>query len=129
MRKLWIVVYAFSLLIGLVAWRLAPETWRVEPQQAILFGAALYFGALHRYTMRMGATDREISRGGGAGIIAGLAARTSLFLAIAGLQAYSCYEWLPGADVRGGFVLTATWLVALALIDTPRRAREPVGSS
>ena len=42
------------------------------------------------------------------------------FLAVAAIQAYACYEWMPHADVRGGFVVATTWLAGLATIDASR---------
>jgi hypothetical protein len=48
----------------------------------------------------------------------GLVVRASFFLAIAALQALACFEWARQADLRAGFVIAATWLVALAVIDT-----------
>jgi hypothetical protein len=113
------VVYVASVVVGLALWRLAPSKWGLEFPQAILIGSALYFGALHRYTLRATA-DAEPSRWvGWGGLIPGLIPRAALFLALAGFQALACYEWMPGADVRGGFVISAAWLASLNLIDSP----------
>jgi len=124
MKRAWIVIYAASVLMGLALWRLAPTRWGLEFPQAVLIGSALYFGALHRYTLRATAAagPRWVGRGG---LLPGLIPRAAFFLALAGLQAFACFEWMPGADVRGGFVISATWLVSLSLIDpvpggTPR---------
>ena len=123
MKRAWIVVYFASVALGLALWRLAPSKWGLEFPQGILIGSALYFGALHRYTLRATA-DTEGNRWvGWSGLVPGLIPRAALFLALAGLQAFACYEWMPAADVRGGFVISATWLVALSLID-PAAARE-----
>ena len=138
MRRTWIAVYAASLLIGIALWGLAPRRWGLEFPQAILLGSALYFGALNRYTLSRTAErggppgspatgrNRWIGRGG---LVAGLGARAAFFLAVAGLQAYACFEWIPAADVRGGFVLSTTWLMALSLLDPQGSVKEPVGSS
>ena len=135
MKRAWIVVYVASVAVGLALWRLAPSRWGLEFPQAILIGSALYFGALHRYTLRATAeprvpdgdaagagTDRRVGWGG---LIPGLLRRTALFLALAGFQALACYEWMPTADFRGGFVISAAWLASLSLIDSPPGTKEP----
>jgi len=125
MKRAWIVVYVASVAVGLALWRLAPSRWGLEFPQAILIGSALYFGALHRYTLRATAgagTNRWVGWGA---LLLGLIPRAGLFLALVGLQAFACYEWMPGADVRGGFVISATWLVSLSLIDSPPVTKEP----
>jgi hypothetical protein len=125
MRRVWVVVYAASLLVGVALWRVAARRWGLEFPEAILLGSALYFGALNRYTVDATAAGagsiRWIGRGG---LLAGLIPRAALFLAIAGVQAYVCFEWVPTVDVRAGFVLSTTWLAALGLLDAPRRAKE-----
>lgn len=122
MKRTWIAVYAASLLAGLALWRLAPTRWGLEFPQAMLIGSALCFGALHRYTLR-GTAGAEANRWiGQGGLVPGLIARAAFFLALAGIQAYVCFEWMPGVDVRSGFVLSGTWLVSLSLIDPPRLA-------
>jgi hypothetical protein len=125
MKRAWIVVYAASVLVGLALWRMTPARWGLEFPEAILIGSALYFGALNRYTLGAAAgtgANRWIGRGG---LLAGLIPRAAFFLAVAGLQGYVCFEWMPTVDVRAGFVLSTTWLAALSLIDAPRWAREP----
>ena len=118
MKWTWIVVYAASLLVGLALWRLAPARWGLEFTQAMLLGSALYFGALHRYTLRATAGERTK-------LLPGLLLRAAFFLALAGFQALACFEWMPTADVRGGFVLSGTWLVSLSLIDRPPEVKAP----
>lgn len=125
MKRLWIVVYAGSVLMGVALWRLVPSRWGLEPTLSILFGSALYFGALHRYTLRATDAGGPIRWVGRRGMLAGLIARAAIFVAVAGIQAYACYEWLPGADVRGGFVVSTTWLASLSLIDPPAWVKEP----
>jgi len=127
------VVYVASVAVGLLLWKLAPSRWGLEFPQGILIGSALYFGALHRYTLRATAqarvadgdsaeagTDRWVGWGG---LLPGLIPRAAVFLALAGLQALACYEWMPSADVRGGFVVSAAWLASLSLIDSPPLAK------
>lgn len=135
MKRAWILIYALSVLIGLAVWRAAPPRWGLEPSHALVIGSALYFGGLHRYVMRRisGPEARGASGLGGSGLrssslgvsrlggtLLGLTWRAALFLAIAGFQALACYEWAPQADVRTAFVIAATWLFALGLIDPPR---------
>ena len=125
MKRIWMVVYAVSVLVGIALWRLAPTRWGLEFPEAILIGSALYFGALNRYTLGVTAgsgTNRWIGRGG---LLAGLIPRAAFFLALAGLQAYVCFQWMPTADVRGGFVLSTTWLASLSLIDPPAWVKGP----
>ena len=128
MKRAWMVVYVASVAIGLTLWRLAPSKWGLEFPQGILVGSALYFGSLHRHTLRATA-DAEWA--GWGGLLPGLIPRAAVFLALAGLQAFACYEWMPSKDVRGGFVISAAWLASLALIDprpetmAPARTRAP----
>jgi hypothetical protein len=124
MKRTWIVVYVASLLVGLALWRLAPARWALEFPQAILFGSALYFGALHRYTVRRTEGVGASRWAAQDGILFGLLARAALFLVFAGFQALACFEWMPAADVRGGFVISAAWLVSLNLIDARPGAKE-----
>lgn len=137
MKWTWIVVYAASLLVGLALWRLAPARWGLEFTQAMLLGSGLYFGALHRYTLRAGAgATAGVGAAAGVGaepnhwvrlgrLLPGLIVRGAFFLALAGVQALACFEWMPTADVRGGFVLSGTWLVSLSLIDRPPEVKTP----
>ncbi len=120
MRSTWIPIYAGSVLIGLGAWWVSPERWKLEPTLALFLGSALYFGALHRYVRRLVEGGPPVRWGR---LLLGVTIRTAAFLALAALQAYLCFEVAPDADVRGGFVLAATWLVAQGLID-PRRTAE-----
>jgi hypothetical protein len=118
MKRRWIAIYGASLLVGVLARDLAPDRWRLSVFHALLLGTALYFGALHRYVaLRVAGTEPRLrpSRGG---MWTGLVVRASFFLAIAALQALACFEWARQADLRAGFVIAATWLVALAVIDT-----------
>lgn len=133
MKGAWMVVYVVSVAVGLALWRLAPSRWGLEFPQGILIGSALYFGALHRYTLRATAQARAADGGsadagtdrwvGWGGLLPGLLRRTAVFLALAGLQAFACFEWMPSADVRGGFVVSAAWLASLSLIDSPQAGK------
>jgi len=120
MRPTWIPIYVGSVLIGLAAWWVSPERWKLEPTLALFLGSALYFGALHRYVRRLAENGAPVRWGG---LLLGVTLRAAMFLALVALQAYLCFEVAPDADVRGGFVLAATWLVTQGLID-PRRPAE-----
>ena len=114
--------YAACLLVGFALSRSAPARWEWGWMQGPMLGSALYFGALHRYARRRSPAGDE-SRGTGAdagGLLPGLMIRALVFLAVVGVQAYLCYEAVPHADVRAGFIVSSTWLVALAVIDPPR---------
>ncbi len=124
MKHRWIVVYAASLLVGLGVSRLAPARWGLETSHVLLIGSALYFGALHRFVMRGPARTEAARWSRQDGLLLGLLTRTVVFLALAALQAMACFEWAPHADLRAGYVIAATWLLALGLIDPPSWARE-----
>lgn len=124
MRRPWLAVYAVSLLIGIGLWFLAPARWDLKPVEALLIGSALYFGALHRFMARATCHGGVAQWRGRGGLLEGLLPRAALFFAIAATQTYACFVAAPYADVRGGFVLTASWLVAQALIDSPKAAIE-----
>jgi len=115
MTRTWFPIYGLSLLMGVALWLAAPSRWQIDPAQALLFGSGLYFGALHRYVRRGLADEDEVS--GLARLIPGLVIRAALFVGLAGLQAYLCFEVLSAADVRSGFILSGTWLAAWAVLD------------
>ena len=122
MQRLWIVVYVGNVCLAFLLVSLLPRTWEIRPFEALVFGSALHFGALHRH---VGRADPGRGRPLGsrlAALLPGLFPRASLFLAVAAIQAYACYEWMPHADVRGGFVTATTWLAALAMIDAGPQA-------
>lgn len=122
MSRAWIVLLTASLLAGVGMSRLAPARWGLAISQGLVLGSALYFGALHRFVMKAGG-----GRGGRHArtkMLAGLLSRAAFFLALAALQAAVCFEWMPGLDVRFGYVIAATWLFALSLIDPPAPERE-----
>lgn len=117
MKHLWIAVYAASLLVGIAIAHLAPSRWGVTMPQATLIGSALYFSALHRYVMRRSTGPETARSARTGGMLVGLLTRTTVFLALAAIQALACFEWAPQADLRAGYVIAATWLFALGLID------------
>ena len=124
MRGTWIAVYAGSVCLASFLASVLPRRWGIHPVEALLLGSALYFGALHRHVLLAdpgrGRPFAERLRV----VTPGLVPRGALFLGIAAIQAYACYEWMPHADVRGGFVVATTWLAALATIDAgTRRSR------
>jgi hypothetical protein len=118
MRRIWIPIYGLSLLVGFALWLVAPTRWGLEPAQALLIGSGLYFGALHRFVRRAVSSCGDEIAMGWSRLIPGLAARAALFIGLAALQAYLCFEVLSQADVRSGFVLSASWLMAWAVLDS-----------
>lgn len=120
MRGIWVAVYAGSVCLAAFLAALLPRPWDIRPVEALLLGSALYFGALHRHVLRLDPGRERPLPERLAAVAPGLLPRAALFLAIAAIQAYACYEWIPHADVRGGFVVATTWLAALAVIDASR---------
>lgn len=114
MTRMWFPIYGLSLLMGVALWLAAPARWQLDPAQALLFGSGLYFGALHRYVRRGLAEDDGADWGR---LLPGLMIRAALFVGLAALQAYLCFEILTQADVRSGFILSGTWLAAWAVLD------------
>ena len=115
------LAYWVCLLIGMVLWKLAPARWEWGFIQGLVLGSGLYFGALHRYVMRVESSRAGIRWGGNTGILPGAMLRAALFLSLVAVQAYLCYEAWPRIDIRAGFILSSAWLVALAVIDPPQR--------
>lgn len=133
MIKPWIWIYAVSLGVGLAVGALAPARWGFGPTQSLLLGSAIYFGGLKRYvawrvTEWAGASTNRSLIGA---LLPGVVPRIVGFLLIAWLQAAVCFDSGRSPDVRLGFVLVSTWLVAQGLIDRPERAGLPerAGSS
>ena len=50
------------------------------------------------------------------GLLLGLAARAAIFLALWWTQAVLCFDVMPDADVRRGFITLSAWVVAQALL-------------
>jgi hypothetical protein len=110
-----ILVALVSGLAGLGLAVLAPERWAISPVHGLLLGLALYAGALR------GHVDRAIATASGTAWL-GLAARAALFLALWWTQAVLCFDVIPDADVRRGFITLSAWVVAQALLGgTSRR--------
>lgn len=110
-----ILVALVSGLAGLALAALAPERWAISPVHGLLLGLALYAGALR------GHVDRAIAAASGTAWL-GLAARAAIFLALWWTQAVLCFDVIPDADVRRGFITLSAWVVAQALLGgTSRR--------
>lgn len=115
MGRLSILVALVSALAGLALAGLAPHRWGVTPVHGFLLGLALYAAALR------GKVERAIAGASGAAWL-GLAARAAVFLALWWTQATLCFDVMPDADVRRGFITLSAWVVAQALLGgTPRR--------
>lgn len=99
------LVAAFgSMLAAGVAVAVAPDRWGLTAFHALLLGAALYAGALRGHIARRS--------NAGAAFWRGALVRAAAFLLFAGTQAMVCFELAPDADVRGFFVVFASWVVA-----------------
>ena len=120
MHGTWVAVYVGSVCVATFLAALLPRDWEIRPVEPLLFGSALYFGGLHRHVVRADPGRPRPFAGRLAAVAPGLAPRAAFFLAVAAIQAYACYEWMPHADVRGGFVVATTWLAGLATIDASR---------
>lgn len=121
--RAWILVLIGSLLLGAAIGAAAPATWTFRWTDGALLGLALYAAALRRYVDRREA--RAVRDGGVARsyelvrtMLPGLLFRTALFAAILALQATLCFDLIPNADVRRGFVVLSAWVVMLSVIDT-----------
>ncbi|MGH7680649.1 MAG: hypothetical protein ACRENN_01520 [Candidatus Eiseniibacteriota bacterium] len=124
MIKPWIWIYVLSLGIGLAVGAVAPPRWGLGPTQSLLLGSAIYFGGLKRYVAwRVAEWARAPGSGRALGaLLPGVASRIAGVLLIAWLQAYVCFDSGRIPDVRLGFVVVSTWLVAQGMIDRPERA-------
>lgn len=125
---LWPVLVACALVIGFAWGSIAPESWNLAPADGILLGSALYMAAWKRFVERRETAWTERGESGWAwrGLVAGLALRAALFVALVSLQATLCFEVVPNADVRRGFIVLSAWIVMLALIDAGQPAVAPV---
>ena len=111
-----ILVALASGLLGLALAGLAPERWGITPVHGLLLGLALYAGALR------GHGERAIAGAASGTAWLGLAARAAIFLALWWTQAVLCFDVIPDADVRRGFITLSAWVVAQALLGgTSRR--------
>ncbi|HET9251143.1 MAG TPA: hypothetical protein VFP58_03425 [Candidatus Eisenbacteria bacterium] len=132
----WALVLAGSILLGSFLGAAAPATWPFRWTDGLLLGSALYAAALRRYVDRREAEAACVTGGETASpsarirsMIPGLLLRTALFALLVSVQAALCFDVLPNADVRRGFVVLSAYVVMLALIDTGMTRREaPRGS-
>ena len=116
----WIVLAAGSAAAGLALAALAPGRWEITPVHGLLLGLALYAAALRGHASRI----EETSPRGQPRAWLELAVRASVFLALWWVQAALCFDVMPSADVRRGFVTLSAWVVAQALLGgSPRRER------
>ena len=119
-----ILVAFLSGLAGLALAGFAPARWEMTPVHGLMLGLALYAAALR------GHVEQAFS---GAAVVAarsawtGLAIRAAVFLALWWTQAVLCFDVIPGADVRRGFITLSAWVVAQALLGggAPRREEIP----
>jgi hypothetical protein len=111
-----ILVALVSGLAGVALAALAPERWAIGPVHGVLLGLALYAGALR------GQVERAIAGAASGTAWLGLATRAAIFLALWWTQAVLCFDVMPDADVRRGFITLSAWVVAQALLGgTTRR--------
>jgi hypothetical protein len=124
MRRSWIVLAVGSAAAGLALAALAPRHWEITPVHGLLLGLALYAAALRGHASRI----EEASASGEPRAWLGLGVRASVFLAVWWVQAALCFDVMPSADVRRGFVTLSAWVVAQALLGggAPRREAERV---
>lgn len=115
MGRLSIFVALVSGVGGLALAALAPHRWGFTPVHGFLLGLALYAASLR------GRVEHAIVAAKGAAWL-GLAARAAVFLALWWTQAVLCFDVIPDADVRRGFITLSALVVAQALLGgTPRR--------
>lgn len=124
MRRTSILVAFLSGLAGLALAGFAPARWEMTPVHGLLLGLALYAAALR------GHIEQAFSGTTAPGSAwTGLAMRAAVFLAIWWTQAVLCFDVIPGADVRRGFITLSAWVVAQALLGggAPRRESARAG--
>jgi hypothetical protein len=125
MRRTSILVAFLSGLAGLALAGFAPARWEMTPVHGLLLGLALYAAALRGHIEQAfsGATTAPGSAW------PGLAIRAAVFLALWWTQAVLCFDVIPGADVRRGFITLSAWVVAQALLGggAPRRESARAG--
>jgi hypothetical protein len=123
MRRTSILVAFLSGLAGLALAGAAPARWEMTPVHGLMLGLALYAAALR------GHIERAFPVAGPAGARSawtGLAIRTAVFLALWWTQAVLCFDVIPGADVRRGFITLSAWVVAQALLGGGASPRQEV---
>jgi hypothetical protein len=113
MRRTPILVAFLSGLAGLALAGLAPARWEMTPVHGLMLGLALYAAALRgRIEQAFSGATTEAARSAWTG----LAIRAAVFLALWWTQAVLCFDVIPGADVRRGFITLSAWVVAQALL-------------
>ena len=116
MGRLSILVALLSGLLGLALAGLAPQRWGITPVHGLLLGLALYAAALR------GQVERAIAGATSGTAWLRLGVRAVLFLALWWAQAVLCFDVIPDADVRRGFITLSAWVMAQALLGgSPRR--------
>jgi hypothetical protein len=117
MRRTSILMAFLSGLAGLALAGFAPARWEMTPVHGLLLGLALYAAALR------GHIEQAFSTAAARSAWTGLAIRAAVFLALWWTQAVLCFDVIPGADVRRGFITLSAWVVAQALLGggSPRR--------
>jgi len=117
MGRLSILVALVCGVAGLALAGLAPERWGLTPVHGVLVGLALYAAALR------GQIERAIAGATSGTAWLGLVVRAAVFLALWWTQAVLCFDVIPDADVRRGFITLSAGVVAQALLGGPRHAR------
>jgi hypothetical protein len=119
MRRTSILVAFLSGLTGLALAGIAPARWEMTPVHGLLLGLALYAAALRGHIEQ---AFSGASTAAARSAWTGLAIRAAVFLALWWTQAVLCFDVIPGADVRRGFITLSAWVVAQALLGggTPR---------
>jgi hypothetical protein len=117
MGRLSILVALVCGVAGLALAGLAPERWGLTPVHGVLVGLALYAAALR------GQIERAIAGATPGTAWLGLLVRAAVFLALWWTQAVLCFDVIPDADVRRGFITLSAWVVAQALLGGTRPVR------
>jgi hypothetical protein len=123
MRRTSILVAFLSGLIGLALAGAAPARWEMAPVHGLMLGLALYAAALRGHVEQSFSGAEAAGRGFA---WTGLAIRTAVFLALWWTQAVLCFDVIPDADVRRGFVTLSAWVVAQALLGGGASRRQDI---
>jgi hypothetical protein len=113
----WMILLPFAVALGAALGHAAPASWDLGPADGLLFGSALYAGSWRRFVERREGRA-EIGALSDPALLLGLSLRAALFTLLVCVQAYLCFQAVPSADVRRGFVVLSAWVVMQALIDT-----------
>jgi hypothetical protein len=112
------ILLTFAVALGAALGHAAPASWDLGPADGLLFGSALYASSWRRFVERREAATSGVGSLGDPALLLGLSLRAALFTLLVCVQAYLCFQAVPGADVRRGFVVLSAWVVMQALIDT-----------